>query len=124
MAVFGPERFGLSSLHQLRGRIGRGGRPGFFFMIEEKKLNKDSLNRLQIIESCQDGFKIAEEDLKIRGEGDVLGNIQSGSKNRKIANIIYHQDILNKVLSDINQTNWDAKSLEKIKEVDEVIFTI
>ena len=124
MCVFGPERFGLSSLHQLRGRVGRGGRPGFFFMIEEKKLSKDGLKRLSVIENCEDGFKIAEEDLLLRGEGDILGKVQSGNKNRKIANIVEHQNILHMVIQDINEINVTPDMLNKIPESDEVIFTI
>lgn len=91
MAVLNPERFGLSSLHQLRGRVGRGDRPGFFFMVVDKKISQDSLTRLKIIEETTDGFKIAESDLEIRGEGDLLGRDQSGvGHQRRIANIVEH----------------------------------
>ena len=80
MAVYSPERFGLSSLHQLRGRVGRGSKPGFFFMINEKKLSPESKKRLEVIENNSDGFRIAEEDLKIRGEGDLLGKTNQETK--------------------------------------------
>ncbi len=104
MAILSPERFGLSSLHQLRGRIGRGCKPGFFFMITDKTLGPDSAERLKIIEQNLDGFKIAEEDLKLRGEGNLFGVDQSGlGAYRKIANLNQHQDILFKVRHDLEE---------------------
>lgn len=101
MAVFGPERFGLSSLHQLRGRVGRGDKPGFFFMVTENKLSKEAIQRLSILEETTDGFKIAEEDLKIRGEGDLFGKEQSGAMiKRKVSSILLHAEILQQARED------------------------
>lgn len=95
MAILSPERFGLSSLHQLRGRVGRGEKPGFCFLVNDKKTSLDSMNRLKVIESSTDGFYIAEQDLQIRGEGDLFGKEQSGIKSSKVlASLIEHQDIL------------------------------
>jgi len=95
MAILSPERFGLSSLHQLRGRVGRGEKPGFCFLVNDKKSSPESMNRLKVIESSTDGFYIAEQDLKIRGEGDLFGKEQSGIKSSKVlASLIEHQDIL------------------------------
>ena len=92
MAVLNPERFGLSSLHQLRGRIGRGKKMGFCFLVSS---NFQSLKRLRVVEKYIDGLKIAEEDLKIRGEGDLFGTTQSGeSPRRRMANIVLHQNEL------------------------------
>lgn len=113
MAVYSPERFGLSSLHQLRGRVGRGNRPGFFFMINEKKISTESKNRLEVIESNFDGFEIAEEDLKIRGEGDILGQSQSGDKKRKLADIRIHADILDKSIEIIAKYKQQEPELFK-----------
>ena len=91
MAIFGPERFGLSSLHQLRGRVGRGVKPGFCFLITDNNLKASGLKRLKVLEKSDDGFIIAEEDLKNRGEGDLFGVFQSGKENtKKIANIVSH----------------------------------
>lgn len=102
VAIFNPERFGLSSLHQLRGRVGRGSKPGFCFLIKDQELNKDSLSRLKVIENCSDGFLIAEEDLKLRGEGDLIGTNQSGFKtSKRMANICLHQDLLLKARKDL-----------------------
>ena len=102
MAIYNPERFGLSSLHQLRGRVGRGEKPGFCFLVSQKQLTAESKERLSILEKTSDGFKIAEEDLKFRGEGDVFGVNQSGQHtNRRYANAFIHSDIFENTLKDI-----------------------
>ena len=104
MAVFSPERFGLSSLHQLRGRVGRGSRPGFFFLVSEKGRGSVANKRMKILEQSTDGFKISEEDLRIRGKGDIFGTEQSGSEVRRhLACIVEHQDILFNARSDVEQ---------------------
>jgi len=102
MAIMNPERFGLSSLHQLRGRVGRGEKPGFCFLVNDKILAAQSMARLRVIEENIDGFKIAEEDLKLRGEGDLFGTDQSGSQTQKrLANIILHADVLYEARADV-----------------------
>ena len=104
MAVFGPDRFGLSSLHQLRGRVGRGSRPGFFFLISEKGSGSLANKRMKILEETTDGFKISEEDLRIRGKGDLFGTEQSGSEgHRRLACIVEHRDILLNARLDVEQ---------------------
>ena len=101
MAIMNPERFGLSSLHQLRGRVGRGEKPGFCFLVNDKIIASQSMARLKVIEENIDGFKIAEEDLKLRGEGDLFGTDQSGSHTQKrLANIILHAEVLYEARSD------------------------
>ncbi|MBI2521616.1 MAG: ATP-dependent DNA helicase RecG [Bdellovibrio sp.] len=95
MAIFNPERFGLSSLHQLRGRVGRGTFPGHCFLIVDQPLSENAAKRISIIEKTLDGFLIAEEDLKMRGEGNLFGEDQSGEiPTRKVADIIRDQDLL------------------------------
>nr|BDT26705.1 ATP-dependent DNA helicase RecG [Bacteriovorax sp. HI3] len=112
MAIINPERFGLSSLHQLRGRVGRGDKPGFCFLVNDKKISALSMERLKVIENNTDGFKIAEEDLKLRGEGDLFGTDQSGSLSQKrLANIVLHADIL-------YQAREDAFELIKAQDPD------
>jgi len=126
MAILNPERFGLSSLHQMRGRVGRGEKPGFCFLVTERKLNPDSLHRLQVIENNTDGFQIAEEDLKIRGEGDLFGQEQSGViTQRRIANIITDQPILLKVISDFGEISDgdEVNLLHDQLQTDEKILT-
>lgn len=98
MAIYNPERFGLSSLHQLRGRVGRSDKPGFCFLLCDDKIGRESLDRIKIIEKTTDGFVIAHKDLEIRGEGDVFGVSQSGDHSkRRMANFITHASILEKV---------------------------
>ncbi len=95
MAILNPERFGLSSLHQMRGRVGRGEKPGFCFLVNDKPISPTSQQRLKVIESNNDGFIIAEEDLKLRGEGNLFGKEQSGEKSTKsFASLIDHKDSL------------------------------
>ena len=130
MAILNPERFGLSSLHQMRGRVGRGSKPGFCFLILEKKLQPETMHRLQVIEKYSDGFKISEEDLKIRGQGDLFGQEQSGVKTqKKIANIIEHQDIFYRVIKDFKVFNAESntkvlKMSEKLKGDQKIYTTI
>ena len=128
MAIINPERFGLSSLHQLRGRVGRGEKPGFCFLVNDKKLSALSMERLKVIEGSTDGFKIAEEDLKLRGEGDLFGTDQSGSLSQKrLANIVLHADILYLAREDahalIQAKDSDIERLLEKFSRDERIFT-
>lgn len=103
IAIYNPERFGLSSLHQLRGRVGRSDKPGFCFLVINENISENGIKRLKILEKTTDGFKIAEADLEFRGEGDVFGVEQSGSiNNKRFANIFKNSDVLNKVSQDIN----------------------
>lgn len=103
IGIMNPERFGLSSLHQLRGRVGRGDKPGFCFLVIDKQVSAESISRIKVIENHTDGFKIAEEDLKIRGAGDIFGKDQSGSlNNKKIANIITDYPLLVQAREDVD----------------------
>jgi ATP-dependent DNA helicase RecG len=128
MAIINPERFGLSSLHQLRGRVGRGDKPGFCFLVNDKKISALSMERLKVIENNTDGFKIAEEDLKLRGEGDLFGTDQSGSLSQKrMANIVLHSDILYQAREDayhlIETKNPEIEKLLEKFANDSRIFT-
>lgn len=94
MVIEHAERFGLSALHQLRGRVGRGKDQSFAFLIYGNKLTEDGIKRLKVIMETTDGFKISEEDLKIRGPGEVLGVKQSGFLKFKAADIVNDANIL------------------------------
>lgn len=94
MIIESAERFGLSQLHQLRGRVGRGADQSFCILMTGHKLSSDSKTRLETMVGTNDGFQIAEVDLKLRGPGDLMGTQQSGILNLKIADIIKDNDIL------------------------------
>jgi len=94
MIIESAERFGLSQLHQLRGRVGRGAEQSFCILMTGHKLSKDSKTRLETMTSTNDGFEIAEVDLKLRGPGDLMGTQQSGVLNLKIADIVKDNSIL------------------------------
>lgn len=94
MIIESAERFGLSQLHQLRGRVGRGAEQSFCILMTGHKLSNDSKTRLETMTQTNDGFQIAEVDLKLRGPGDLMGTQQSGVLNLKIADIVKDNDIL------------------------------
>lgn len=94
MIIESAERFGLSQLHQLRGRVGRGAEQSYCILMTGHRLSNDSKTRLETMVSTGDGFEIAEVDLKLRGPGDLMGTQQSGILNLKIADIVKDNDIL------------------------------
>ncbi len=94
MIIESAERFGLSQLHQLRGRVGRGADQSFCILMTGHKLSADSKTRLETMVRTADGFEIAEVDLKLRGPGDLMGTQQSGVLNLKIADIVKDNEIL------------------------------
>jgi ATP-dependent DNA helicase RecG len=96
MIIEHAERFGLSQLHQLRGRVGRGAEQSFCVLLTGDKQTSVAKERLGIMEETSDGFRIAEKDLEIRGQGEILGTRQSGVQTFKIGNIIRDLEILEK----------------------------
>ncbi len=96
MIIEHAERFGLSQLHQLRGRVGRGAEQSFCVLLTGDKKTAVARERLGIMEETTDGFRIAEKDLEIRGQGEILGTRQSGVQTFKIGNIIRDLEILDK----------------------------
>jgi ATP-dependent DNA helicase RecG len=116
MVIGNAERFGLAQLHQLRGRVGRGGKQSECILIPSDKLSPDSqlaltsdeiekrteaLERLRVLESTTNGFEIAKADLAMRGPGDFLGTQQSGVLKLKLADLIYDEDLLNQATQDV-----------------------
>jgi ATP-dependent DNA helicase RecG len=100
MVIEHAERFGLSQLHQLRGRVGRRDIPSTCVLLADYKVSLDARKRLKVMEKTTDGFALAEEDLAIRGPGDFLGTRQSGLPDFRIASIIRDARILNDAKED------------------------
>ncbi|MBZ0162465.1 MAG: ATP-dependent DNA helicase RecG [Notoacmeibacter sp.] len=94
MVIEHAERFGLSQLHQLRGRVGRGEKPSSCVLLYKGPLGETAHRRLEVMRETEDGFEIAEEDLKLRGEGELLGTRQSGTPGFRVARIEAHGDLL------------------------------
>ena len=93
MVIESAERFGLSQLHQLRGRVGRGADQSYCIMMSGNKISEDG-KRLQTMVESNDGFEISEADLKLRGAGDLMGTQQSGALNLKISDLVKDNNIL------------------------------
>jgi ATP-dependent DNA helicase RecG len=104
MVIESAERFGLSQLHQLRGRVGRGSENSFCILMSKYKISNEAKIRIKTMCNTNDGFKISEVDMNLRGPGNILGTQQSGLLNFKIADIIKDKDIL-------ELARQDAKSL-------------
>ena len=96
MVIENAEKFGLSQLHQLRGRVGRGSEKSYCILLTGSKLNRDAKERIKTMCETNDGFKIAEKDLELRGPGDIEGTRQSGVLNFKLANLVNDKEILEK----------------------------
>ena len=86
-------KFGLAQLHQLRGRVGRGEKQATCVLLFKDGLSKNAIKRIKILKNSDDGFYIAEEDLKLRGFGDLIGYQQSGIKNFRFADPVIHEDL-------------------------------
>ena len=100
MVIEHAERFGLSQLHQLRGRVGRSDIPSFCVLMSNRKGSEDAARRLRVMEETNDGFKIAEEDLAIRGPGEFMGTRQSGVPDFRVAHILRDAHILAEARAD------------------------
>jgi ATP-dependent DNA helicase RecG len=94
MVIENAERFGLSQLHQLRGRVGRGAEQSYCILMTDHKLSKDSRVRIETMVRTNNGFEIAETDLHLRGPGDLMGTQQSGALDLLIADLSQDGEIL------------------------------
>ena len=94
MVIESAEKFGLSQLHQLRGRVGRGAEKSYCILLTGTKLTADARERLKIMCATNDGFVIAEKDLELRGPGDIEGTRQSGMLNFKLASIVQDKHLV------------------------------
>ena len=94
MVIESAEKFGLSQLHQLRGRVGRGAEKSYCILLSGSKLGNDARERIKTMTETSDGFVIAEKDLELRGPGDIQGTRQSGELNFKLASIVQDRPML------------------------------
>lgn len=94
MVIESAERFGLSQLHQLRGRVGRGGEKSYCILMSGSKISEDARTRLEAMVSTQNGFELSEIDLQLRGPGDLMGTQQSGTLQLKVSDIVKDSEIL------------------------------
>ena len=117
MIIESSERFGLSQLHQLRGRVGRGSNQSYCILMSGNKLSNDAKTRLKTLVDTNDGFEIAEVDLKLRGPGDMMGTKQSGILDFKIADIIKDNKILLYARKEVDQLLLDDFDLSKSENI-------
>ncbi len=120
MVIEHAERFGLAQLHQLRGRVGRGDRKSYCFLLTSRGAGEDSIRRLKVLERTNDGFKIAEADLAFRGPGEIFGTRQSGVGDFKVADLRrdYHLlKIAREESSRLIEENPELKGLDDLKEL-------
>lgn len=115
MWIEGAERFGLSQLHQLRGRVGRGSHQSYCILVSDSK-NDVSQERLKLMEQTQDGFELAEQDLLLRGSGQLFGLAQSGLPDLRVANIIKDIEILVQARKDVLEfaSQYGMEKLESV----------
>ena len=117
IVIENAEHLGLSQLHQLRGRVGRGNKESTCILMFKTGLSENARKRITILKNSNDGFKIAEEDLKIRGYGDILGFKQSGLKKYNLADPIQHEDLFKvaeKEIKKIEKNNIKIKNYNKL----------
>ncbi len=117
MVIESSEKFGLSQLHQLRGRVGRGAEQSFCILITGQKVSTDARERLKIMVETNDGFKIADKDLEIRGPGEIEGTRQSGVLNFKLASLVHDKAMLEAVRAEVEgmlQTDPDLELAENL----------
>ncbi len=117
IVIENSNKYGLSQLHQLRGRVGRGNKESTCILMFKAGLSENARKRITILKNSNDGFKIAEEDLKIRGYGDILGFKQSGLKKYNLADPIQHEDLFKvaeKEVKKIEKNNIKIKNYNKL----------
>ena len=112
MIIEHAERFGLAQMHQLRGRVGRGHDASSCLFLYKAPLSETATARLNIMKDSNDGFRIAEEDLKLRGPGEVLGRRQSGDPEFTLADLAYHGDLLELARDQVHRILEENPTLE------------
>ena len=110
-------KFGLSQLHQLRGRVGRGDKESFCILMFKKNLSKNARKRINILKENNDGFKISEEDMKLRGYGDLLGFKQSGIQSFRLADPVLNEDLFLLAEKEVKKIERDNINLDRFKSL-------
>ena len=105
-------KFGLSQLHQLRGRVGRGHKESYCILMFKSNLSENAKKRINILKKTNDGFKISEEDMKLRGYGDLLGFKQSGMKSFRLADPVLHEDLFFLAENEIKRIEFENQNIE------------
>ena len=108
-------KFGLSQLHQLRGRVGRGNKQSTCILMFKSSLTENARKRLNILKNSNDGFNISEEDMKIRGYGDILGFKQSGLKTFKLADPVLNEDLFRLAEKEIKRIEYENENISRFK---------
>ena len=108
-------KFGLSQLHQLRGRVGRGSKDSTCILMFKSNLSENAKKRINILKKNNDGFKISEDDMRLRGFGDILGFKQSGIKNYRLADPVLNEDLFIMAKEEIKRIEKEEKNLNKYK---------
>ena len=115
IVIENANKFGLSQLHQLRGRVGRGHKDSTCILMFKSNLSENAKKRIKILKKSNDGFIISEEDMKIRGFGDILGFKQSGIKNFKLADPLHNSDLFLLAENEIKRIEKSNESIKKFK---------
>jgi ATP-dependent DNA helicase RecG len=118
MVIESAEKFGLSQLHQLRGRVGRGAGKSYCVLITGPKLSNDARERIRIMTSTNDGFVIAEKDLELRGPGEIEGTRQSGTLNFRLADLVRDKPILDaakKIAEELIESDPELESADNLQ---------
>ncbi len=106
-------KFGLSQLHQLRGRVGRGTKDSFCILMFKSNLSNNAKKRINILKSTNDGFKISEEDMKLRGYGDLLGFKQSGLQSFRLADPVLNEDLFLLAEKEVKRIELEEQNMIK-----------
>jgi ATP-dependent DNA helicase RecG len=115
IVIENANKFGISQLHQLRGRVGRGSKQSSCILMFKSNLSENAKKRIKILKSSNDGFKISEEDMKLRGYGDILGFKQSGVKTFKLADPIHNSDLFKVAEKEINRIEKENEDVSDFK---------
>ena len=122
MIIEHAERFGLAQLHQLRGRVGRNNEESYCILLHKENINDTAIKRLNIMTETNDGFLIAEEDLKIRGPGEILGKRQSGLPSFNVADLSYDGDLLEEAKLNAEKIINNDPKLENNKNLTDLLY--